>query len=163
MPANGNNSRVLVMGVGNTLLQDDGVGIHITEKLRTESAEYPEVDFVDGGTIGLSLLPQIEDADAVIIVDAAEIGERPGTVRVFRNREIDQQLSGKKRTVHEVAVADLMAAAELRGRSPTERALVAIQPSSIEWGLELTPDVQAAVPLACDAIRQLTQRWRDEA
>ena len=150
------------MGVGNTLLQDDGVGIHITERLKSRPENQTGMDIVDGGTIGLALLPQIEDADAVIIVDAAELGERPGSVRIFRNGEIDQLLSGKKRTVHEVAIADLFAAAELRGRSPAERALVAIQPSSTEWGLELTPVVAAAVPRACQAISQLTQRWRDE-
>jgi len=91
---------VLVMGVGNTLLKDDGIGIHVTEALK------PRADYkiIDGGTIGLSLLPAIEDADAVIIVDASEIGEHPGSIRIFRNREIDRQLSGKKKTVHEVAL-----------------------------------------------------------
>ena len=117
----------------------------------------------DGGTIGLSLLPEIEDADAVIIVDASEIGERPGTMRIFRDEEIDQQLSGKKRTVHEVALYDLFSAAAIRGRSPAKRALIAIQPASTDWGLEPTPEVKAAIPQACEAITSLTRRWQDEA
>jgi len=147
------------MGVGNTLMQDDGIGVHVTQSFKSEHSSEPCFHILDGGTIGLSLLPEIEDADAVIIVDASEIGERPGSMRVFRNREIDQQLSGKKRTVHEVALADLFSAAAIRGRCPNERALIAIQPASTELGLEPTPDVQAAIPRACQAIGQLTRGW----
>jgi len=160
--------RVLVMGVGNTLLQDDGIGVHVTESLRTAfpgtaAAPDPEFDLIDGGTIGLSLLPDIEDAAAVIVVDASEIGEAPGTLRIFQDREIDQQLSGKRRTVHEVALADLFAAAAIRGRSPARRALVAIQPASTDLGLDLTPEVQAAIPRAREAIIGLARQWRAEA
>ena len=156
------NKKVLVMGVGNTLLQDDGIGVHVTESLKAAQQSTPDFEILDGGTIGLSLLPEIEDADAVIIVDASEIGERPGAMRIFRNTEIDQQLSGKKRTVHEVALADLFSAAALRGRCPAERALIAIQPGSTDWGLEPTPDVQAAIPRACEAINDMTRSWRHE-
>lgn len=160
--------KILVMGVGNTLLQDDGIGVHVTESLRNSSqadpaSSDPGFEFIDGGTIGLSLLPEIEDAEAVIIVDASETGERPGTLRIFRGNEIDRQLSGKRRTVHEVAVADLFAAAAIRGRSPARRALVAIQPASTELGLEPTADVRAAIPGACAAICELAREWRLEA
>ena len=79
-----NSARVLIMGVGNTLQQDDGIGIHVAESLRAQHEDQPNLDIIDGGTIGLSLLPQIEDADAVIIVDASELGEAPGTIRIFR-------------------------------------------------------------------------------
>ena len=147
------------MGVGNTLLKDDGIGIHVTQALK------PRADFkiIDGGTIGLALLPAVEDADAVIIVDASEIGEPPGTIHIFHNREIDRQLSGKKKTVHEVALADLFSAAAIRGRCPAKRALVAIQPASTDWGLEPTPEVKAAIPGACAAIHDITEGWRNEA
>ena len=144
---------VLVMGVGNTLLKDDGIGIHVTRALKPRA----DIKIIDGGTIGLSLLPEIEDADAVIIVDASEIGEHPGSVRIFRNREIDRQLSGKKKTVHEVALADLFSAAAIRGKCPARRALIAIQPASTDWGLEPTPEVEAAIPRACAAINDITE------
>lgn len=159
--------KILVMGVGNTLLQDDGIGVHVTETLRADNLvgsglSEPEMIFIDGGTIGLSLLPDIEDAQALIVVDASEIGSRPGTLRVLRDHEIDRQLSGKRRTVHEVALADLFAAAAIRGYSPARRALVAIQPASTELGLEPTPDVRAAIPGACEAIRALAREWCEE-
>ena len=163
MTSTANMKKVLVMGIGNTLLQDDGVGVHVTELFKSSHEPTPNLDVIDGGTIGLSLLPEIEDADAVIIVDASEIGEPPGAMRIFRNQEIDQQLSGKRRSVHEVALYDLFSAAAIRGRSPRERVLIAIQPACTEWGLDPTPEVKASIPLACEAIATLTNRWQHEA
>ena len=154
----------LVLGVGNTLLQDDGIGIHVTRALRDRQQTGMEAGrrILDGGTIGLALLPDVEASDALILVDAAELGETPGTVRVFVDDEIDQHLSGKRRSVHEVAILDLLAAADLRGHRPRHCALVAVQPETTEWGLEPTADVQAAVPHACELIEQLDRNWRHE-
>lgn len=158
-------SKVLVMGIGNSLLQDDGVGVHVIDALRTDfHGDWPhpgsEPRIIDAGTVGLALLPILEDADAVIVVDAAEIGLIPGALRVFHDRDIDRLLSGKRRTVHEVALADLFAAAALRGRSPARRALIAIQPGSTDWGLYPTPAVAAAIPRACGAVWALLKRWQ---
>jgi hydrogenase maturation protease len=150
------------MGVGNTLMQDDGIGVHVSSSFKSEHNSEHCYSVIDGGTIGLSLLPEIEDADAVIVVDASEIGEKPGSMRIFQNAEIDQLLSGKKRSVHEVALADLFSAASIRGRCPSRRVLIAIQPASTELGLSPTPDVQAVIPRACEAIEQLTRRWLSE-
>lgn len=154
-----NTKKILVMGVGNTLMQDDGIGIHIIETLRNAADSHPSLRLIDGGTIGLALLPEIEDALAVIIVDASELGAAPGAMRVFHNREIDEQLSGKRRTVHEVALLDLFGAAAIRGRMPAQRALVAIQPGCTDWGIEFTPAVNAAIQPACDLINQLASEW----
>jgi hydrogenase maturation protease len=155
--------KILIMGIGNTLLQDDGIGVHVTDLFKSIHPADPGVSILDGGTIGLSLLPEIENAEAVIIVDASEIGERPGTMRIFRNQEIDQQLSGKRRSVHEVALYDLFSAAAIRGRSPDQRVLIAIQPACTEWGLNPTPEVQASIPMACEAISSMTRGWQHAA
>jgi hydrogenase maturation protease len=158
------STAILVMGVGNTLMQDDGVGTRVIEALAASPDTPSPLNILDGGTIGLALLPQLEDADAVIVVDASELNAEPGTVRLFHDEEIDRQLSGKRRTVHEVALLDLFSAAAIRGRMPRERLLVAIQPASTDWGDELTPAVQAAVPEACRVIRQwAAQRLEPEA
>jgi hydrogenase maturation protease len=109
------------------------------------------------------LLPSVEDADVLIIVDAAELDAPPGTVRVFLGEEIERQMSARKRTVHDVAVSDLLSAAALQGTCPAEFALVAIQPDSTDWGLEPTPAVQAAIEAACNAVTELTRRYQDEA
>lgn len=153
----------LVMGVGNTLLQDDGIGIHVTRALRDSVLPHHAIRIIDGGTIGLALLPEVEESEILVIVDATELGAPPGTVRVFVNEEIDRFLNGKRPSVHEVAVVDLLAAAGIRGRRPRHCALVGIQPSSTDWGLEPTPDVQAAVPEACNRIHTFIGSARDVA
>jgi len=152
------NKQVLIMGVGNTLLQDDGAGVHVANSVK-DMSDPPPVNVLDGGTLGLSLLPEIEDAAGLIVVDAGQIGEAPGSIRVFRNAEMDRQLSGKKSTVHEVAVADLLAAAAMSGQLPADRALVVIQPASIEWGLSPTSPVQAAIPKARDKVAEIARGW----
>lgn len=151
---------ILVLGLGNTLLADDGVGVHVVEALRPEFTSCPGVDLRDGGTLGLALLPEVESAGALILVDAAEIGGRAGEIRCFEGPDMDRQLTGKKRTAHEVAAADLLDAAALTGRQPGRRALVAVQPASVGWGLQPTPVVQASIPAACAAVRSLIERWR---
>ena len=155
-------ANIVVLGVGNSLLQDDGVGVCVTETLQSMPGPAPALSYLDGGTLGLSLLPQIEDADAVIVVDASELGEAPGTLRIFVGDEADRHLGGNKRSVHEVAVSDLFGAARLGGRLPKRRALVAIQPASTEWGLEPTGPVRDAIPAACDAVCELARSWSND-
>ena len=153
------HARYLVLGVGNILLTDDGIGVHIIESLRSHSELSSKINILDGGTLGLSLLPDIEDAAGLIIVDASEIGEKPGSMRVFESSEMDRQLAGKKRTVHEVAVSDLLATATMLGKQPNDRALIAIQPASTDWGLEPSAEVSSAIPHAVDAITSMIERW----
>jgi hydrogenase maturation protease len=156
------SSTFLVLGVGNTLCADDGAGVHVVEMLsRDESLEGRGIVFLDGGTIALSLLPEIQNASAVIVVDAAEIGAEPGAVRSFEGADMDAQLRGKKRTAHEVAVGDLFAAAEFSGSLPPRRALIAIQPASTSLGLDPTAPVRAAIPQACAEARRLIETWSD--
>lgn len=151
---------ILVLGLGNTLLSDDGVGVHVVASLQRHARQAEDVSYMDGGTIGLSLLPDVEAADGLILVDASEIGALPGTVAVFEGAAMDAQLGGKKRTPHEVAAFDLIATAAMLGSCPPLRALVAVQPQSVEWGLEPTGPVRAAMPSAEAAVIDLVQRWQ---
>lgn len=149
---------VLVLGVGNRLLGDDAAGPLVVEALGRAGC-LPGAVLRDGGTVGLSLLPEIEDAAALIAVDAAELGAPPGTVRVFEGTAMDRQLGGRKRSAHEVTLFDLLAAAELCGRLPARRALVAVQPASTALALQPTAGVAAAIPSLCEAVRGLVTRW----
>lgn len=157
-----NGKPILVLGLGNTLLSDDGVGIHVLGALRERgfAGEHNGIHLRDGGTLGLTLLPDIEDASALIVVDAAMMGQAPGAVGVFEGEAMDRQLAGKKFSVHEVALSDLMDAAAFMGRRPEKRALVGIQPQELGWGLEPSPGIAAAVPAACAAIEGLLARWQ---
>jgi hydrogenase maturation protease len=150
---------VLVLGLGNRLLSDDAAGPLAVDRLALACAAPGCRTFCDGGTIGLALLPQIEDAAALIAVDAARFGGLPGTVRVFEGAAMDGQLGGPKRSAHEVALADLMAAAALHGALPARRALVAVEPASTDLGLEPTGAVAAAIPALCAAVDELLARW----
>lgn len=147
----------LVVGVGNTLLQNDGVGVHVIEKLKAEQDIDSRLEIIDGGMIDFTLLPKIENADTVIVVDGAEIGAQPGSMRVFRNREVDRLLSRRSRHAHEAALQDLFAAAAIRGRLPRERILIAIQPACTVSGLTPSAVVRATTPVACGTIGFLTR------
>lgn len=155
----------LVLGIGNSLLSDDGVGIHVItalDELRQRGGFGHPARLRDGGTIGLALLSDIEESAALIVIDAMELGAEAGTLRCFTGTDMDRQLGGKKRTAHEVALADLMDAARLTGHVPERRALVAIQPGSTDWGLSPGPEVAAAVPRACGLVVELLEEWRNE-
>lgn len=155
---------MLLLGMGNILLSDDGIGVHVIRSLETlqnQGRLTPSAMLRDGGTMGLSLLNEFRDADALIAVDAMRMGAAAGTVRVFRGAEMDRQLGGTKCSAHEVALADLMGAAHLSGCAPERRALVAIQPASTEWGLNPTEAVRVAIPLACRSVLSIVEEWAD--
>jgi hydrogenase maturation protease len=153
--------KTLVLGIGNTLLSDEGVGVHVIEALRGRFAAADEVELLDGGTLSFTLAGPIEEADALVVVDAAELKSDPGAIMIFEGADMDAFLTGnRKSSVHEVGLIDLMAIAHLAGHWPAQRALVAIQPEKVDWGEAPTEKVAAAVPLACKHIQDLIGTWR---
>lgn len=156
--------QTLVLGIGNTLLKDEGVGVHVVRALREQAPLAEGVDYVDGGTLSFTLAEPIAQAEALIVVDAAQLQAQPGTLRLFVGDEMDAYLSSnRKASVHEVGLADLMAIAKLTGRWPARRALLAIQPKQIEWGEQCSAEVAAAVPEACRLVQAQLERWRHGA
>jgi hydrogenase maturation protease len=152
-------NKILILGLGNTLLSDDGVGVHIVNRLQSQLSDRQNIKCVEGGTLGLSLLTEMDDTSAFIAVDAAQIDHPPGTVVTFENSDMDAQLAGRKRTAHEVALADLMDTAILTGKRPDKRALVAIQPETTSWGDAPTEKIANAMPEAEREILALIERW----
>jgi len=150
----------LVLGIGNTLLTDEGVGIHVINALEARFADADDVVLLDGGTLSFTLAGAIEDADHLIVVDASELKSAPGTVRTFINADMDAFLNGPRRSVHEVGLMDLMTIARLVDRLPERRALVGIQPEEMGWGELPTAAVAAAIPAACGEVAQLIEAWR---
>ena len=156
--------KTLVLGIGNTLLTDEGIGIHVLQALDPELANWPDVTLLDGGTLSFTLAVPIEEADALIVVDAANIKTLPGEWALLKGEQMDAFLmSNRKSTVHEVGLTDLRTIAILAGHWPERRAMLAIQPDVVDWGERPTPVVAAAIPAACAAIRELIQEWQHVA
>ncbi len=156
--------KILVLGIGNTLLSDEGVGIHVLTALGLGEPLPENVELLDGGTLSFTLAGPIADAEALIVVDAANIKASPGTWQFFEGDRMDAFLLGnRKSTVHEVGLTDLRAIALLAGHWPARRALFAIQPLFMDWGEQPTAAVAAAIPAVTAAIRDLVKRWQLEA
>jgi hydrogenase maturation protease len=152
--------RTLILGIGNTLLTDEGVGIHVLQALEPSLADSPDITLLDGGTLSFTLAGPIEEADALIVVDAANIKASPGEWKLFLGEEMDAFLMGnRKSTVHEVGLTDLRVIAILAGHWPEKRAMLAIQPDIVDWGEQATPAVAAAIPPVCAAIHELIKDW----
>jgi hydrogenase maturation protease len=147
---------ILVLGIGNVLLGDEGVGVHLVRALeaavaRGEVRLPPATEPVDAGTLGLRLLAPIAEARTVLIVDAADLGLAPGSARVIRGAALGRPPAPGLAT-HRAGVADLLTAARLDGSLPNVVSLVAIQPGEVEVGLDLTDAVRSALPAALATI-----------
>lgn len=138
----GTKSAILVLGIGNLVMSDDGVGVRVVHELQ-RSYRFPEnVRVVDGGTLGLDLLPMLEEATHLILVDAVETGEKPGSLVRLTGRELPIAMQTKL-SPHQMGLKDLLAVSELMGHSPGEMVLIGVQPGSVEMGAELTAEVEA--------------------
>jgi hydrogenase maturation protease len=151
--------KALVLGVGNTLLTDEGTGVHVVEYLAREHGDLPGVTYLDGGTLSFTLAGPVEEADALVVVDAADLGGAPGTVRVFEGPEMDRFLGRPRLSVHEVSLVDLMDIARLTGHLPPRRALVGVQPERLDWGDRCSERVEVAIPIAAQAVLALLGGW----
>jgi hydrogenase maturation protease len=140
-------------------LGDEGLGVHAIRYLLTQPVP-PNVEMIDGGTLSFTLAGPIAQAARLIVIDAAELGAAPGTVRDFVGEDMDRFLrSGRRRSAHEVSLDDLLAIARLSGDLPTWRALIAVQPHLIGWSERLSPEVERALPAIGRAVRGLLERW----
>ncbi|WP_324781096.1 HyaD/HybD family hydrogenase maturation endopeptidase [Thiobacillus sedimenti] len=156
--------KTLVLGIGNTLLTDEGVGVHVLQALEPELGHRDDVTLLDGGTLSFTLAGPIEEADALIVVDAANIKTRPGEWALLEGNDMDAFLmANRKASVHEVGLTDLRAIALLAGHWPAKRAMLAIQPAVIDWGEAPTPAVAAAIPPVCAAIVEQIRTWNHVA
>lgn len=152
-----NRNRLAILGVGNVLCTDDGLGPAAVARL-TREFEVPEgVAVFDGGTLGLSLLHIIEESAQVIIVDAIRADSEPGTLVALEGDDVLPAVR-LRLSVHQVGVADLLDAARLRGRLPRRLVLLGVVPESIELGADLSPSVSAALPSLVDAIVHQTEQ-----
>ena len=148
-----------MIGVGNPLMSDDGVGQRLLEALAARHSSLDGVEFLDAGTLGLMLLPRVEQCDGLLALDAANLGGPPGDFRVFEGEAFDRFVRQPRCSVHELGLRDLLDAARLTGALPARRALIGVQPERLGWGMVLSPPVAAALPAALEAAAGILQEW----
>jgi hydrogenase maturation protease len=132
--------KIVVLGAGNLLLKDEGVGIHLIQKLR--GMEIGEgVELIDGGTSLLDFLPEAEDVSKLIIVDAIKLGGKPG--KTYKICVDDSLLRGAKgmTSLHQLGVVETLAIAQKMGKLP-HTVIIGIEPKDIGYGLELSPEIE---------------------
>ncbi len=150
--------RKAVLGLGNLLLGDEGFGIHAVRHLEKQCAEIFAVEWIDGGVLGLDLLPLVEDCSHLLVLDSIDSGKPGGTVVELRRDEIPLH-RGINLSEHQVGFQEVLAVARFREHYPTFLHLVGVQPSVLAPSLELSPCVMAALPEASERARGVLQAW----
>lgn len=153
---------IAVVGIGNSLLTDDGAGIHTLQQFSADNDD-DDVHCLDGGTVGLALLDRLGGLKGLIALDAMILGKEPGAVTVLEGEDMDSHLRRQRGSVHELGLSDLLDALRLRGELPEKRAIIGIEPANMDWGTEPTDVVAAALPEAAGRVSDLVRHWRAES
>jgi hydrogenase maturation protease len=152
-------AQVVVLGIGNVLLRDDGVGLRVLQALERGLETDGRLSFVDGGTIGFMLSALIEQAPDLLVIDAVRMAAPPGSVRCFENEAMDHFLTGRRSSVHEIGLSDVLDMARLTGKLPRRRALIGVEPATVELGEQLSPEVERGVEPAVQLARAVLGHW----
>jgi hydrogenase maturation protease len=153
--------RTIVIGTGNTIHRDDGAGVHALRRLLADPRLPDNVELVDGGTRGLELLADVHDCARLLLLDAIDVGEKPGTVIRMTADDLRGLPGGA--SVHQLGLGDLLATLPLISDAPTEVVLLGIQPAETEWGTELSPSVEASLGQLVDAAIEQLLLWSYDA
>lgn len=152
-------AETLVLGLGNILLRDEGVGVRAIERLLARYDFPEEVRVMDGGTLGLDLLPYLEEASRLLVVDAVQARKAPGTLVRLVGDEVPVFLDVSKVSAHQEGLQDLLAVATLKGYLPGEVVFWGAQIESLGVGLELSPAVAAQVDTLGEKVLAELARW----
>jgi hydrogenase maturation protease len=149
--------KIIILGVGNLLLTDEGIGVHVANELMKMNLP-PEVSVVEGGTDGFRLIDIITQADRLIVIDAVQGGAAPGSIYRFDIDEVQSCPSGFKTSVHQIGILEVINLSGLIGKTP-QTTVIGIEPESLEMGMELSPEIKAKIPriieLVLDELKHL--------
>jgi hydrogenase maturation protease len=155
-----NPRRIVVLGVGNILWADEGFGVRCVEALGDGWDFPPEVEILDGGTLGLALVPLLLDATHVLLFDAVDHKGAPGTLLIARDAEVPRFMTGSKMSLHQAGMNDILASLELLNHQPEKFTVIGIKPVELaDYGGSLTAGVQAQVPVALELGVEELARW----
>jgi hydrogenase maturation protease len=145
---------ILILGVGNTLLRDEGVGVRVVQTM-AQQGSIAGVEFYDGGTAGLDLLDVLAGRRKVIVVDAIASGSKPGTVLRFGPEELPVWLGPSQ---HDLGLLETLAIAKQLGSAPQEVVVFGITPKEVDFGMDLSPEIAKLVPEIIGQIRAELER-----
>ncbi len=142
--------KIVILGVGNLLLSDEGVGVHVAHELMKMKLP-PEVSVIEGGTDGFGLLNIITEADRLIVIDAIRGGAPPGAIYRFNIHDLKNCPKGFKSSIHQIGILEVLHLSELIGKTPLTT-IIGIEPKSLEMGMELSPEIRAKIPRLIEII-----------
>ena len=154
------SKRILVLGIGNILWADEGFGVRCVEALNA-GWEFPaQVTVMDGGTQGLYLLPYVQEADCLLVFDAVDYGDEPGSLRVVVGDQVPRFMGVKKMSLHQTGFQEVLMAAELTQKLPAELVLVGVQAEQLEdFGGSLRDIVKAQMVPALNIALDWLENW----
>jgi hydrogenase maturation protease len=152
------NPKLSLIGLGNILLRDEGVGVHAVEALRKNFDFSEDVCLLDGGTLGLDLLLWIEGMERIVFIDAVDFKKAPGTIAIIENEDLPSFLAPKL-SLHHVGLSDLLFASSFMGTKPSQITLIGIQPEKIEIGLTLSDILNENFEKLLKTILKKLQEW----
>ncbi len=149
---------VTVLGLGNILMSDEGVGVHTVQEfeIRYEVPDYVEI--IDGGAAGLDLIPFIEGREKVLMVDAVNFDREPGFIDTLEDDAIPARLSTKA-SMHHLGLMDVLSIVKLSGNYPKNVCIIGIQPKSLELGLDMTPEIWDKREALIDRVVDKLNEW----
>ena len=149
---------VVVLGLGNILMQDEGAGVHLVRRLEERYKFEPEIEIVDGGTSGLDLLPFFGSDKCLLICDAVNFNKAPGSIGIIENEAILTQLNPKT-SLHHLGLADVISVSTLLDKLPRKMVLLGIQPEVMDLDLEMSETVRARIPDMLEQIEMILGNW----
>ncbi|WP_019241708.1 MULTISPECIES: HyaD/HybD family hydrogenase maturation endopeptidase [Bacillus] len=152
------NKQITILGIGNTLYSDEGIGVHIVPMLEEIFQDNPNVEVIDGSTDGMKLLGPVEDTDYLIIIDAINAGKEGGTIITLVGDEIPAYF-GIKMTVHQLGFQEVLMAAKLRERYPKNIVMIGMQPTSLDLHVGLTETNSNKIPELISHIKKQVEDW----
>ena len=148
------HGKVVIMGIGNLLLKDEGIGVHAINALKREN-ELPEnVELIDVGTSTLDALQMFDDLDKLIVIDAVKGGGKPGTIYKFKPGEICS-VNRVATSLHQLGFIEALSIAERLGKVPRDVIIIGIEPKEVSSGLELSPEIEEKIPKIIQLARKM--------
>jgi hydrogenase maturation protease len=152
------NNPILLLGLGNTLLKDDGIGVHAIQALKEGYDFRPQIEMIDGGTLGLDLLHLLENRDKILFIDAVDFGKAPGLIGELEDEDISSAFQTKL-SVHHIGLPDLLLAAKWMDIKPAKICLIGMQPEQMDMGLEMTESVSGKIGDLVNQIIRKLEGW----